>query len=480
MTLQHYLLALRHRWRTALAVWGATLLVIVLLASVLMPTRYKASAELLIEEANSDPIAGVALPGASLPSRIMTEADVVRSQRVVLRALQSMDTPYQQKMRARWQSQGPGQGDFNAWLAEELQRTTEVRPTRDSRVLFVAHSAPDAQFAAVFVNALTKAYIETAVDLRVEPAQQYSAFFEERARQLRQQLHQAQQKAAEFYRVNGITTTDEKTDVEEARLAQLSTQVVALQAKADEANRRHREAATNPDRMEEVHKDPVVVSLATALSVQEQRLNELTERLGNNHPSVVETVSTIAGLRARLATAKRNAAASFEGGSNVSASHLAESTRALEEQRQRVLQRKGVREHARLLQNEVDAAQRALDAVVGRLHKTVLERSDRQPNVTVLKMATVPSLPTSASLASKASVGAVVGLLLVIVTIGAIEARDRKLRNADDVRSALNQPLLTVLRRRRSGAPAASPARQLLIQRRGPSLTHEGLNAARH
>ena len=476
MTVQQFFLALRYRWRTALAVWAATLLVIVLMASLLMPTRYRATSELLIEEANSDPIAGVALPGSSLPSRIMTEADVIRSERVLLRALQAMDTPYQREMRERWQSRTGGEGDFNAWLVEELQRTTEVRPTRDSRVLLVSHSARDPQFAATFVNALTKAYIETAVDLRVEPARQYSAFFDERARQLREQLQQAQQRASEFYRVNGITTADEKADVEEARLGQLSAQVVAQQAKAEEAKRRQMEAASNSDRMEEVLKDPLVVSLATALSVQEQQLNGFTERLGENHPQVIETRSIIAGLRARLDTAKRRAAAGFEGGRNVSASQLAESTRALETQREKVLQRKGIREQARLLQNEVDGAQRAFDAVVARLNKTALERSDTQPNVAILKLARVSWVPTSASATGKISAGAVVGLLLALVSIVIMEMRDRRLRSAEDVRSVLKQPLLTVLRPRRPrGAP--STVRPLLIRHR-PTLTDEGIHAA--
>src|SRR5687767_5618856 len=72
MTFQQFFLALRYRWRTALVVWAATLLVVVPVASLLIPTRYRASSELLIEEANSDPIAGVAMPGSSLPSRILT------------------------------------------------------------------------------------------------------------------------------------------------------------------------------------------------------------------------------------------------------------------------------------------------------------------------------------------------------------------------------------------------------------------------
>ena len=475
MTIQQFFLALRYRWRTALVVWAATLLAVVVLAFLVMPTQYRASSEILIDEENLDRIDGVALQGSPPPSRIPTQVDVIRSERVMLGAVRATGMQNDRELRDLWLSQADGRGDYEAWLVERLQKKTEVRPTRDSKVLYVSHTARDPKLAAAFVNALVDAYIQTSLELRVERARQYNSFFDERAGQLRQQLHQAQQKASEFYRVNGMTTADEKNDVEEARLAQLSAQVVALQAKAEEAQRRHREAASNPDRMEEVLKDPVVVSLATALSVQEQRMSELTARLGNRHPQVVESLSTTAALRARLEAAKRHAAGGFEGGSKVSASQLAERTRALEAQREKVLQRKGVRDQARLLQNEVDGAQRAFDAVVARVNKTALERNDTQPSVSILKVAKVPSLPTLAP-AATLSAAAVAGLLLALVTIVTIEVRDRRLRNADDVQSTLKQPLLTVLHRRRPrGAP--SPLRQLLIQPR-PALTNEGIHAA--
>jgi chain length determinant protein EpsF len=445
MTVQQFFLALRYRWRTALAVWAATLLAVVVLAFLLMPTQYRASSEILIDEENLDRIDGVALQGSPLPSRIPTQVDVVRSERVMLGALRATGLQNDRKLRDLWLSQADGRGDYEAWLVERLQKKTAVRPTRDSKVLYVSHTARDPKFAAAFVNALVDAYIQTSLELRVERARQYNSFFDERAGQLRQQLQQAQQKASEFYRVNGMTTADERNDVEEARLGQISAQVVALHAKAEEAQRRHREAASNPDRMEEVLKDPVVVSLATALSVQEQRMSELTARLGNRHPQVVESLSTTAALRARLEAAKRRAAGGFEGGSNVSASQLAERTRALEAQREKVLQRKGVRDQARLLQNEVDMAQRAFEAVAARVNKTALERNDTQPSVSILKVAKVPSLPTSASPAATFSAAAVVGLLLALMAIVTIELRDRRLRLEQDVYDLLEQPLLGVI-----------------------------------
>lgn len=469
MSLQQFFLALRYRWFTALSVWALTVLVVVLLASLLMPTRYRASSELLIEEEKLDPISGAALAGGSLPNRITTEADVLRSERVVSLALQAMSPQERGKLQERWQSQTDGQGDFKAWAVLELQRTTEVRPTRDSRVLSVAHSAQDPHFAAAFVNALTKAYLDTSVELRLEPARQYNAFFDERATQLRARLYEAQKRASEFQRRNGITTMDERLDVEDARLSELSAQVVALQARAGEAARRRSEAAAAPDRMEEVLKDPSVAALASALSLQQARLTELMERMGNRHPQVIEARAATAALNDRLDSARRRAAAAFEGGSRVLTGQLTERTQALELQRDKVLQRKAARDQARLLQNEVDVAQRSFDALIDRLNKTTLEKSAPQVSVSILKAATAPMVPASAAITTNLSVGAVLGLLMALIATVVAEARDRRLRTADDVSSSLEQPVLAVLRRRKAQGPP-SLMRPLLAQSR-PALT---------
>lgn len=471
MTIQHFFLACRFRFRQALGVWAATLLVVVLLGAVLVPQRYKASSEILIEEESRDQIAGVALPGSGSPSRLTTEADVLRSQRVVLRALQAMRPQDMQALRDRWERATGGRGDFNDWVVTYLQKTTDVRPTRDSRVLYVGHSAADPRFAAAFVNALVNAYIATAVDLRIEPARQYNSFFEDRAKLSRDRLHEAQRRSSEFHRRNGITTTDEKLDVEDARLAELNTQVVALQARAGEAQRKRSEAAAHPGGMEDVLRDPMVASVSSALALQQTKQQELSERLGSRHPQLIEAQAATADLTARLTAAKQRAAAAFEGGSKVLTSQLAERTKALEVQREQVLKRKALRDEARLLQNEVDVAQRAFDAVIDRLNKTTLEKSAPQVNVSVLKSAAVGSSPASGSLVGRLSVGAVAGLLLALLAVVVSEIRDRRLRNADDVLVTLKQPLLTVLHRRRMPS-ARSPARRLLAHAR-PSLTTE-------
>ena len=238
MTARHFLLACRYRWRTALAAWIAAAGIVLVAAAVLMPPQYRASSEILIEDDAPTRDANAPPQQESATARLATQADVVRSERVMLRALRAMGLQDNGELRKRWTSQTGGQGDYEAWLVERLQKKTDVRPTRDSKVLYVSHSARDPRFAADFVNALVKAYKETALELRLEPARQYSTFYEDRVRQFRERLQNAQKVSSDFHRINGITTTDQKYDVEDARLAELSAQLVSLPAPAGEAQRR--------------------------------------------------------------------------------------------------------------------------------------------------------------------------------------------------------------------------------------------------
>ena len=79
------------------------------------------------------------------------------------------------------------------------------------------------------------AYTDTTLDLRVEPAKLYNSFFDERAKALRDALEQAQSRLSAYQREKGIIVNDERLDVENARLSELSTQLVALQAVAEES-----------------------------------------------------------------------------------------------------------------------------------------------------------------------------------------------------------------------------------------------------
>jgi polysaccharide biosynthesis transport protein len=458
MSLERFFSILRSHLRHLLIVW-LSIVAVVVLASVVTPSRYDARSMVMVEVRSVDPIAGTALPNPNgILSHIPTELDVVRSERVALRAIRSMGLETDPHWSALWREATKGAGSFDAWLAEQLLKNLDVRPSRDSNVITISYSSPDPSFSAKVANAFTNAYIETSVELRVEPAKQYNAFFDETAKRQRANLEQAEANLSNLRRESGMVVTDERVDVENLRLNELSSQVVALQSAAANASMRQRQANTSPESMDEVRRDPVAASLETDLQRQEVKRRELRSRLGDAHPSVIELNNSIAELRERTANASRRAAGSVGIESKVAEGRLGALRAAVEEQRAKVLNLMMQRDRARVMQREVENAQKAYDAVLTRASQTMLESRGTRTNVSVLKLA---SAPWSASWPKRwlnIVAASVIGLLLAIASVLIREKRDRRLRSAEDVIVLLQQPLLILLpgdARSRRGRPAA-------------------------
>lgn len=468
MTLTQIFMALRARWLSALLVL-LSVAGLVLGVTLVLPKRYTAVAAVVLDVKSPDPIAGMVLPGMTVSGYMATQVDVLRSERVALRALQALKLDQSAEQKALWQSATEGRGDFRAWLADDVLNHLEVKPARDSNVINVSYTAPDPDFASAVANAFVKAYIDTTLDLRVEPAKLYNSFFDDRAKDLRDALEKAQTRLSAYQREKGILVNDERLDIENSRLSELSSQLVALQAVTEESGSRQRQAATNPSQTPEVLSSQLLEGLVAELSRQESRLKELKERLGDQHPEVRQLQASISGLSTRIDSETRRVTGSLTVNNSVNQTRMVQLRAALEQQRARLMMLKGQRDEAGTLLRDLENAQKAYDAVVARVSETSTESQNTQTNVSVLKQATVPAFPSSPRLRLNLAAGLALGLLLAIGVAILRELRDQRVRSEDDVTLLLKQHLLGVL-------PARS--RVSLLGRSRAQLTKLRLQAA--
>ncbi len=457
MSLQRFAAILRARWLTAALVWALTVMFAVLVN--LLSAQYKAVGMVLVEPQTVDPAAGLAVPG-TVPNHIPTEIDVVQSERVALRALHTLGLEKDAKWLGRWNEETGGRGDFEAWVAEQLLKKFDVRPSRESNVLTLAYRSADPAFSAQVVNAFMRAYMDTSLDLRTEPARQSNTIFDETSKRLRADLERAQQKLSRFQQNAGLVATDERVDVENMRLLELSSQVVTLQSAAANAVGRERQGGVNPENMQEVLRDPTVAALTTDLARQEGRFAELAVRLGEQHPTVQELRNGINDLRTRLARASKRAGDSIVTERKVAEDRLGNARAALQAQRVTVLRLKAQRDEAAVLQREVENAQRTYDLALTRSSQTALESRGTRGNISILRVATAPALPwlKTGLIFGAASI---IGFLLAIAAVLVREMRDVRLRSLEDVTERLQQPVLVVLKR--SGAALTAPRRQQFL-----------------
>lgn len=444
MTFDQFLRIVRARWILASAIF-LTIVTVTVIASLVWPKSYSASASVMVDM-RPDPVSATTNSfGATPTSYIATQVDIIGSKRVALRAVRLTGLDQSPEMRQRWIRETKEKGSYEDWLATMLGKSLEIKPSRESNVIDIRYEGSDPKFAAAMANAFARAYIDSSTQLRVDPARQYADFFEERARIARDKLERAQLALSDAQKNTDIIATDERMDVETMRLNELSQQLLTLKALRVESANRSRQAHLSPDQSSEVLNNAVVAGLKGQLSAQEATLNQLSERLGDQHPQVIEIKANIQTLRNKIAAETGRVTHSVASNDSVNSSREAAATSAYEAQRAKLMRLKEQRSELAVLEREVDSAQRIYDAIQLRLSQTNLESNNSQSGVVLLNAAAEPVSPSSPRLILNLALALVMGALLALIAVLGVELLDRRVRSPFDLIDALELPVIGVL-----------------------------------
>lgn len=438
MTLQQVLLVLRARYKIALYV---TLICVAaaLLANERLPRVYTATTALVADVRSRDPVAALFMPG-----NVATQMEILVSDRVAQKAVKILRLDEQPGYRLRWQEATGGVGRLEQWIGALLLRNLDVRLGRDGTIMHVDFKAGDPVFAAAAANAFAQAYIDATIELKVEPARQYSRWFEDQGKLLRENLEKAQARLSSYQQQKGIVARDETLDNETARLAALTAQLTVIQDQNAESRSKQRLQGSRT--LPEVLQNTVVAGLRSDIARLEGKLKEASGNLGTNHPQYRRMESELAELKANLEAETRLVSSGFTASTSVGRDKEAEIRAAIEAQRKKLLNSKGDRDQLAVLQRDVDAAKQAYDAVTVRLSQANLESQATQANVSVLSPAVEPLTPSFPKpLRVILLLSLVAGAVLGIGAALWIESLDRRIRSVGDLAEMLQVPVLGVI-----------------------------------
>lgn len=444
MNISHLLAVLRARWIPAVVVF-------VLVAggaiayTLTLPKVFTATAAVVID-AKPDPVSSMLYGGVTSPALINTQIEVMKSDRVTQRVIKNLKLGDMADLRQQWERASKGNGTIDDWLVDVMQRGMVASVAKaGSNVINISYSAGDARFAAAMANGYVQAYMETSIELRVDPARQYNTFFSGQVKEARDNLEKAQLRLSKYQQDKGIIGTDDRLDIEMSRLSSLSQELVAMQMLASESSSRQAQAGANAGQMSEVLSSGVVSGLKAELARAEGRLLELSAKYGSNHPQVQDARTAVRDLQARITAETRNVTGGVAVNANINRAREARVRSELEAQRAKVLKLREVRDEGSVLARDVENAQRSYDVLLNRFNQTNLESQNRQSNATVLNQASVPLLPSSPKVGSNIGMGLVVALALGLGLAFALEQFDKRVRVPTDAFEALGLPVIGIM-----------------------------------
>jgi chain length determinant protein EpsF len=466
MTLAHATRVLLNRRRLIFT----TLLVMVGLAlavSLIVPKRYLASTALVVDARGNDPLNQTALSAQLLSGYIATQAEIISSRNVALKVAERED------IAARLGEmedlpQDPTLRKLS--MANILLRHLDVKTSATSNVMHVVVGSEDPQFAAAAANAFADAYLQTSLELQVDPARRQASWFEQQLAQLRDDVMQAQARLSSYQREHNILDVDvQRLDVENSRLEEISRNLVAAQAAMVDAETRRQQisritGARQYDELPDILKQPLLQTLKSELARAEANLATVSSRYGRNHPQYRSAAAEAESLRMRLANEIETAKGSLVQAAEIAKRQVAQTQASLDEQRTRIIALSRQRDQLSVLNHELQSARTAYDEALRQTQQTRLQSRLDRTNIAILTAATVPRSPSSPRLMLNLALGVLLGLAAGCAIALYLEGMNPRVRTLSDVES-VGVPVLAHM-------PLVPPQRRYISARQNAALEY--------
>jgi succinoglycan biosynthesis transport protein ExoP len=445
-----FLLAIRARFRVFALVLAATILAATTL-SLLLPKTYKAAASLVVDVKNEQWLSSPLDPSVAARERIVgylqTQVDVITSDKVARKVVEDLKLA-ERSVRV---GQNDSKESIEDRLVADLLGRVEVR-TSQSSVIQVSFTDRDRHVAASVANAFAKAYVDTMLELRVEPARQAAVWFDAQLRTLRTKLEDAQARLTEYQQRTGIVVADEQADVDYPQLADLTSQLVMarvhtgdLQAREQQARAALAQGGMSLELLPDIQSNEHIRSLRQKLLSAEAELQESSPQYGKNHPSYLRLRAERDSQRRELEAEMRNVVEGISTAIHQSQQRETVLEAAIATRRAGLLARRESRNQAAVLVRNVETARNAYDTALQRSVISGVEARASQASVGILSLAAVPRAPDRPNIALNVALATIVGTMLGTGIVIAMEMADRRVRSLADLDEGIGVPLLAVI-----------------------------------
>lgn len=423
---------LRILWAYRFMVAGLTVacLTIAFIVVQFVPPRYEAQSRVMLDIIKPDPVTGQVMATSFLRAYTKTQIELVKDPETAKLVVDDLGWAKNPAIQRQYKESKTDDLDFERWAAQEISKGASARLIEGSNILEITYASESPARAKTVADGLRKAYLETTLQSRREAARRNAEWYEDQAEKAKTILFQAESTKSNYEREHGIILGDNKVDIDSARLASLATSGGG--------------AFITPS-------SPSSSPLTLQLARVDAELLEMSKTLGPNHPQL-QQARRQRELLAQQAAAERSSA----GSAAASALSAAAATSGmLEAQKAKVLAQREKVERLRLMQDEIDLRRDQYNKAVARAAQLRQEADVADAGATPLASAITPQAPVfpNKPLIVGAAVGG--GLALGVVLALLFEIFARRVRSIEDLHSAVEAPVLAVIR----SPAAARPSR---------------------
>ena len=333
-------------------------------------------------------------------------------------------------------------------VIDQFLEKLNVEAIRFSRLVDVSFRLPDPVLAAKVANALATAYIQQSVELRSTTTKEASNFLTEQLNEQRERLEASEQALQAYRERTDSVSLEERQNVTVQRLADLNaavTRASTVRIQKETAYNQVRTVQENPAAIDSV---PLILSNAfvqqqkTELASLQRQRAQLSEKLGPNHPDMVNVGLAITNAETRIQTEVAQIVQAMRSDYESALAEERTLTRALDQQKQeaQVLNRAGIQYG--VLQRDATANRQMFESLLQRTQETGVSEQITAGNIRVVDQAETPTAAASPNPLNNLLLALLGGLTLAIGLAFTLEYADDRIKNPDEIKKFLGLPYL--------------------------------------
>lgn len=376
---------------------------------------------------------------------------------------------------------------YLSWLA-----VSEIRGTDLVEITF---ATPDPSLAAFLAAAHTQAFIEANDEARLVTNVTAKAFLGEQLREARERIDRAEAALSAYAGQHPNVAIDQEHKVVTQRIAELSTQLTKAEgARVTMESRFDFLARKGVDPVAFFLDQPGVQKIRLALLDLSARKAAVSDRLGANHPDIIEIDQHAAALKKQLDAEVAQEVSAVQSRHQALALRESRLREKLETEEQQALGLQSVAARYAILKKDVKTARTLRDSLLKQQMETSVNSELAASNIRVIDRAEVPQFASKPNVQLNVMLGGVLGLLFAFGSTLVANYLDSSVKSSEEMESLLQLPTLAVIpsftRNRQSSyaphepdtapaVPAPGRVADLIVHREPRSMVAEAFRSMR-
>lgn len=321
----------------------------------------------------------------------------------------------------------------------------QVEVLRNSRIVTVSFESPDPRLAANAVNALVDNYQDYNYHKNYEATRKASGWMEQQLDELKAKVEKSQQALVDYERQNNIVNVNDKQNVQEAKLADLSKELTDAHADVVRTESLYNVARTNGDQISTLVSNDLLSHLEEKYSEIKSQYVDARAQFGPNFPKVMRLKDQMDDLKAQVDAERNRVVARYRGEYTAAMEREKLLTGSLNDQKGEMGRLNQLLIEHNILQHDFQTNQQLYESLQQRLKDATLSSGLRATNVHMVDPARPPMGPIRPRKFFNITIGLMVGIILGVTLAFVKEALDDSIKSIGQIERYLSTSALAVI-----------------------------------